>query len=530
MTLLIVQKMQILRLTIATICEISGTPGLSYGVVHNGELLHTDNIGYSNIVTKTRTTSDTTYFIGSLSKAFTSAAMGVLVEDGKITWDTLVRDVMGEDFHFSNPFLTWQMTIRDLLSHRMGLQRSNQLWTGSDNVLMIDKSKTIPHVQYLKPIQEFRSTVHYNNWGYALAGEIIEKISGESWGTFVERNFLGPLEMTSSSIKIIPGDGRLAKPYSVLDDGTFVPLPPIKCEDGSLMCSAGGVQSTVTDMLKWCQALNKAYNGQKDSPLKQIPELMEGVTRVAPPFDPSRTAFGMGWVRSQLPTVLGAVGCNPSFVKKMPIAGRGTQDLVIYHQGSTAGYTSSLFLVPRTQSAIIVLSNSISKNDASDWVGQTLLEALLDVKRTNNYIGYAAESAQAHIAKFPAMRKSLQANKIRDTAPTYELEAYGGRCHNVMHSFFHDVLMTNGNTDPSKKTLEVAFQGLDSQVWPMEHYNYDDFLWLMTRDEAVRRGRFTYNPETLYQFQFVPDDRGAVVSLMWKHDADGPTERFVRDE
>lgn len=78
---------------------------------------------------------------------------------------------MGDGFHFSNSTLTENMSVLDVLGHRMGLQRSNQLWYGNDNKLLLQKSKVTPHMQYIKTVQPFKSTVHSSNWGYALAGE-----------------------------------------------------------------------------------------------------------------------------------------------------------------------------------------------------------------------------------------------------------------------------------------------------------------------------------------------------------------------
>ncbi|MCJ1234674.1 hypothetical protein MMC14_002637 [Varicellaria rhodocarpa] len=524
------QRLQNLHATITEICTISGIPGLSYGVIHNGEVLPKENFGYGDLDSRTPVTSDTAYYIGSLSKAFTTAAMGILLEDKETAWDSLVSNVMGEGFHFSDSALTQEMTIRDVLAHKMGLQRSNQLWCGSDNVLLLNKNDVIPHIQSLSAVQPFRSTVHYNNWGYVLAGEMIEKVSGISWGTFVERNLLDPLEMNSTSTTKISKNSKLANPYSVLDNCFFQQLPPISIEDGTIMCSGASIQSTVNDMLRWCKALNTAYNDQPGkrnhstpgSPLKQIPEQMAGLTPVAKPFD-SGSAFGMGWVRAQLPTVLGAVGCNPGFVKNMPAAGHGNKKLVIYHQGSMARYTSSLYLIRNTESGVIVLSNSISLNDCADWVGQTILEALIDVKKPNKYIKYAQESAAAHIAKFPSMRASLEKKRIRNTNHK-KPEAYLGMYYNRIRDFCIKI-----RKNEESQGLELAFQGLDSQVWHMEHYHFDTFLWLMTRDEAVRRGRFTYNPETLYKLEFVTNEQGEVDSLMWAYDAEGPAEKFYRD-
>lgn len=515
--------------TIAEICAVSGTPGLSYGVLHEGRVLHTGNFGHRNVEAQLPPTSDTRYAIGSLTKAFTAAAVGILVEDGKTTWDASVRDVLGDGFHFSNPTLTQQMSVLDVLSHRMGLQRSNQLWHGNDNTLLLEKSKVIPHMQYIKTVQPFKSTVHYSNWGYALAGAIIEKLSGDSWATYVEKGLLAPLHMNDSdSIKSADHD-NFAKPYTVLDDHSFQLLPSLNVQAGSIMDSSQSIRSTVNDMLKWCQALVKAYSDQQKtgqghsagSPLKQLSAQMSGLTPFAKPFD-TNSAYGMGWVRAQLPAILGAVGCNPGFVKSMPTAGRGSEETIIYHQGSLAGYTSSLFLIPHTQSAIVVLSNSISLNDCADWVGQLILEALLDVEERNDYVEHAKESADAHLAKYPAMRESFEASRSPDTKPK-SLDAFLGKYYNELGDFYIEI-----TPNQQYNGLQLAFQGLDSQIWKMEHYQHDSFLWLMSRDEAVSRARFPYSPEKLYKLDFLANEGGEIDSLLWAHDADGPPEKFYR--
>lgn len=159
---LVSKRMQDLEEAITEICAFSGTPGLSYGVLHENEVLQTRNFGYADVQARIPTTSNTRYCIGSLTKAFTAAAVGTLVEAGKFSWESSVYELLGVDFHFSDPNLTQRMSVIDLLSHRMGLQRSNQLWYGNDNVLLLDKEKVIPHVQYLKSVQPYNSTVHYS--------------------------------------------------------------------------------------------------------------------------------------------------------------------------------------------------------------------------------------------------------------------------------------------------------------------------------------------------------------------------------
>ena len=128
--------------------------GLSYGVPHKGPVLHTGNYGHRDVGNQLAPTSDTRYAIESPTKAFTTAAVGILVQDGTTTWEASVRDIMGDGFHFSNSTLTVKLSVLDVLSHRMGLQRSNQLRYGNDNKLLLQKSKVTPHMQYLKTVQE----------------------------------------------------------------------------------------------------------------------------------------------------------------------------------------------------------------------------------------------------------------------------------------------------------------------------------------------------------------------------------------
>lgn len=259
-----------------------------------------------------------------------------------------------------------------------------------------------------------------------------------------------------------------------------------------------------------------------ESPLRQVAQLITGHTPLSKPFDQS--TYGMGWVRVQLPAPLGATGCNPGFVANMPVVGHGSDEIVFYHQGSLAGYTSSIFLLPNTESAMVVLTNSISLNDCADWVGQLILETVVGTTRPNDYQGYAQESSDNHLAKFPLMQKTLDEQQVKDTSPK-PLKAYIGRYYNAIEDFNIKI-----SVKPSNENLELAFQGLDSQVWELRHYHYDTFTWLMSRDEAVKQARFPYSPEKLYKIEFVADSDGKVSSLLWAHDLDSPPEKFVRSD
>ena len=188
---------------------------------------------------------------------------------------------------------------------------------------------------------------------------------------------------------------------------------------------------------------------------------MIGLTPHAKPFG-TNSAYGVGWVRARLPGILGAIGCNPVFMESMPTAGRGSDEkMILYHQGSLAGYTSSLFLIPDTESAIVVLSNSISLNDCADWVGQLILEDLLGVEERNDYVKHVKESADAHLAKYPAMRASLEASRRSPgrQSKSKALNAYHGKYYNQLDDFYISI-----TPNQASNCLQLAFQGLSSQV------------------------------------------------------------------
>lgn len=207
----------------------------------------------------------------------------------------------------------------------------------------------------------------------------------------------------------------------------------------------------------------------------------------------------------------------------MPVVGHGSDEAVFYHQGSLAGYTSSVFLLPDTESAIVVLTNSISLNDCANWVGQLILETVVGTNQPNDYQGYAQESSDNHLAKFTLMQKSLDERRDKYTSPK-PLKAYIGRYYNAIVGFNIKI-----SVQPGTENIELAFQGLDSQVWELRHYHYDTFIWLMSRDEAVQP-RFPYSPEKLYKIEFVAESDGKMSSLLWAHDLDSPPEKFVRSD
>lgn len=524
-------RLQDMDAAVAEISRLSGNPGLSYGVIFRGQKVHSFHWGFRDVGKQLPPDDDTLYAIGSCTKAFTSALTGALVAEGKLSWDSLIRHHL-DGFATGTPSVGDNLSPRDLLAHRMGLTRSNQLWHGKDNQILIDNNDAVRHFRSLKSTQPFRTKIHYNNWGYTLAGTLIEHVAGESWGSLLRQKTLSPLDLHRTFVSPKEsGFERVAIPYAALKNRSNVEIAPFQVQDGTLMSASQGLWSTLDDLLKWCRAVTHAYNSQASSdstshirsPLKQIvPQLSQQIPMM--PGAPTERSYGMGWARVQLPGPMGGLGCNSGLVDKMPDVSRQLHHLVIYNQGSLAGYTTAIILVPEVETGIVVLTNSIALNDAADWIGQMVLESVLEAPEPNDFVALAESSAEALANKFPHMAQRLESQKVRGTSPR-PLSTYFGEYFNEIKDFKIQIRLSSQNDN-----LELAFQGLDSQVWPMAHYHYDTFVWLMSYDDAVSHARFPYPPEKLFKIEFVSGQDGKINSLLWNHDMESQPEKFWKKE
>ena len=157
------------------------------------------------------------------------------------------------------------------------------------------------------------------------------------------------------------------------------------------------------------------------------------------------TSYGFGWARVQLPGPMGAMDCNPLLMPHdMPVVGKGAPSkFVCYHQSSLPGALAAMNQIPETESAIVVLSNSLALNYVSDWVGQLVLEELLRASERNDYIK-AVESSVAENAKwFSTTMKGLEKEQKKGTVPR-NLEEYTGTYWDAIHVFKIDVFVEEG--------------------------------------------------------------------------------------
>ena len=174
-----------------------GVPGVTVAIVENGKVTLAHGWGVRDITTNRPVDADTIFFTGSTGKAFTNAALATLVDQGKIGWDDKVIDHM-PDFRMWDPWVTREMTIRDLLVHRsgLGLGQGDLLFLPNST---LSRKETVRRIRYLKPATSFRSDYAYDNILYMAAGQLIEEVSGQTWETYIQDHVFGPLGMKNST-------------------------------------------------------------------------------------------------------------------------------------------------------------------------------------------------------------------------------------------------------------------------------------------------------------------------------------------
>lgn len=313
-------------------------PGIAVAVVKDGKVIHQKGYGVVSMRTKEKVDEHTRFAIASNSKAFTAASLAMLIDQGKLTWNSLVRDFIPE-FKLYNPFVTENFTIADLLCHRSGLGLGAgdlMFWPGRPD---FTKADIIHNLRYLKPVSQFRTKYDYDNLLYMVAGEVIERISGMSWEEFVEKNIFAPLGMNESA----GAYERLASKANIIDP--HVPIDGVvQAVDRELngnLNAAGGIYSSVSDMSKWAiMQLNGgkygADNKQLFSPARQSE--MWNIHTVRPAgnsgYKTNFSGYGLGW------------GLSDENGHK-----------VATHTGGLLGIVTQVTLIPDLKLGIIVFTN-----------------------------------------------------------------------------------------------------------------------------------------------------------------------------
>jgi len=361
-------------------------PGIAVAIIKDGKVVISKGYGVSNINTQQKVDGNTLFGIASNSKAFTTAALGMLVDEKRINWDDKVIKYIPE-FKMYNDYVTNEFTIRDLLTHRSGLGLGAgdlMIWPDGHNFTPKD---IIKNIQYLKPVSAFRSQYDYDNLLYVIAGEVIERVSGIPWCEFIETRIMKPLKMNNS-----------AASWNRLKDttNTIVPHVPtngkldiIKRYTNPIFDAAAGIYTSTNDLSKWVitQLQNGKYGDQKQFQLFS-PEVHKDMwtsqtilsTYGMKPYSCNFKSYGLGW---QLTDVNG--------------------HLQVSHTGGLDGIVTQTIMFPDLQLGIIVLTNQQS-GAAFNSISNTIKDSYLGLKFPDHVVALSTERKQ----------KEENADKITD--------------------------------------------------------------------------------------------------------------------
>ncbi len=336
-------------------------PGIAVGVVKDGKLIHAKGYGVANINTGKKVDENTLFGVASNSKAMTAAALGMLVDEGKIKWDDKVTDYIPE-FKMYDPYVTEAFTIRDLLTHRSGLG------LGAGDLMMFPdgsdftKKDIIHNLRFLKPVSAFRTKYDYDNNLYIVAGEVVARASGKSWEDFVEQRIMQPLNMksTAASLYRLKDRSNAIRPHAPVDGK----LQVLDIDWSESANAAGGIWSNVTDWSKWVIA--QMNHGKYGDSLKQkifSDEVHEETwsaqtiigARAVAPYNTHFAAYGLGWFLSDV---------------------KGYKQVT--HTGGLAGIVTQVVMFPELNLGIIVFTNQQS-GAAFNAISYTIKDSYLGI-------------------------------------------------------------------------------------------------------------------------------------------------------
>ncbi len=458
-------------------------PGMAVAIVKDDQVVFAKGYGVRDIERGGRVDEHTLFAIASNSKAFTAAALAILVDRGMISWDDPVRKYLPY-FEIYDPFVSSEMRVRDLLCHRSGLgtYSGDLLWYGTE----YSAEEVVRRARFLPAAGSFRAYYGYSNIMFIAAGEIIPAVTGRRWEDFVHEHFFDVLGMrnTVTSVRRLQDHPNTATPHGEVD-GELVTFPWYNWD---AMAAAGGIISSVSDMAQWLRLqLNRGTIGgntvfsEEAARAMWTPHTPRPISRSSEELFPSThfSAYGLGW---------GLIDYQ----------GRK----VVNHGGAYDGMFSRTAFVPEENLGLVVLTNSMTS------LPRALMYRILDAYlggEERDWSGEFLETAARRKQQAEERRKKEESQRVPNTRPSLPLEAYTGTYGGEMYGDAA-VALEDGK-------LVVQFLPNPDLTGDLSHWHFDTFL--------VRwRQRFPwFGGGTV---QFLMDDAGKVVEMK----IDVPNEDF----
>lgn len=425
-------------------------PGIAVAIVKDGQVVVAKGFGVRKLGDPAPVTANTLFGIASNTKAFTSASLAMLVDEGKIHWTDRVIDHLPA-FQMSDPYVTREMRVKDLLVHRSGLA------LGAGDLMFFPTSdlssdEIVKRLRYVPLATSFRSAYAYDNVLYLVGGKLIEAVSGKPWAAFIKERIFSPVGMTMSktSISDIKPNDDFAVPHAHVE-GVLAAIRPDVLDNNA---PAGAIQSSVAEMSKWiAMQLNAGEipGGKHLFSAARSKEMWSEVTPIPindpPPQLPALkmnfSSYALGWSVNDY---------------------RGYK--LVWHTGGLSGMVSRVTMVPDLKLGVIVLTNQ-EAGGAFSSVTMAILDQYMKAPPTDWVSGYDA-AVRLREANAADLLKKTGAKRNTASKPSLALSGYAGRYRDP---WYGDVTIT----DQAGKLI-MRFTHSPDLTGEMEHWQYDTFI------------------------------------------------------
>ena len=472
------------------VMETFTVPGLSVAIVKDGKVVLAKGYGVRRMGDAAPVDALTQFGIASNTKLFTATALGILVQEGKLAWDRPVVDYL-PTFAMSDPYVTREMTIRDLLVHRsgLGLGAGDLLWWPASTY---DRKEILRRIRYIPLSTSFRSAYAYDNVLYTVAGEVIEAVSGQTWEDFVQQRILAKVGMTNSDVRhsAAGGSGNVAGTHAEVSD-TVRAVAPMLSDNTN---PAGGIMSGATDMAKWMMVQldsGRVADGSRLFTPATTRELWREVTPMP--------------IGEPMP---GLAHLHPHFSGYA--LGLDVRDyrgkFLITHTGGLPGYLSRVAMIPELRLGVAVLTNQES-GAAFNSIAFRVLDHYLGATAVD-YPGIYAQIVKKYKEKLRGAGQKAATTRDSTSGPSLPLAKYAGT--------YRDVWYGNVAIAEEGGKLVIRFMQTPQLVGDLVHWQHDTFAvrWRERELRADAYATFALNPDgSVRELRLVPESEAVDFSF-----------------
>jgi CubicO group peptidase (beta-lactamase class C family) len=436
-------------------------PALAVAVVKDDKVVFLQAYGVKEIGKPEPVTADSLFEIGSTTKAFTSTAMAMLADEKKLAWDDPVRQHL-DYFHLSDACADSQVALRDLVSHRTGLSRHDELWDNTP----LSRQEILRRVAGLRLSKPIRTAYQYNNIMFMAAGDVVAAASKMTWDDFVRARIFEPLGMTHTRTAFADwANSDHATGHHFAHDAVSV-QPAL---DDTNVGPAGAIKSSARDMAQWLrfQLGNGAIGGKRLVSEEALNETRTPLTPIRLDNDARRTnpfthlqSYAMGWNVQDY---------------------RG--ELLVSHGGALNGFRTQVALLPERNAGVVVMTN-VGRGFGIIALRNTVLDSILHAAPTRDWNDVYLLVEKRADDRAEQAKKDREAKRLKDTHPSHDLAAYAGTYHDAAYGDAAVVL--------ERGALVFHWNRLNI---PLTHYNYDTFLAVSEADDVDETVQFLLGPD-----------------------------------